>query len=73
MNRDCLKRGILRGLSGRGAGISFLSPYLEDITMTELRKRMNDFCRERLSRFMIPQRVELVESSMHGERFKKMR
>ncbi len=33
------RRGIL-GVSGRGAGVSLLVCYWEDITMTELRKRM---------------------------------
>lgn len=37
------------------------------------RRRMHEFCRERLPRFKIPQRVTLVDSTMHGPRFKKMR
>ncbi|MEO1245990.1 MAG: fatty acid--CoA ligase family protein [Pseudomonadota bacterium] len=44
-----------------------------DETLSEFRKRLNGYCRERLSRFMIPQKVELVDDSLHGERFKKMR
>ncbi len=44
-----------------------------DESAAEFRKRMKDFCRERLPRFKIPQKVELVEESMHGARFKKMR
>jgi acyl-coenzyme A synthetase/AMP-(fatty) acid ligase len=39
----------------------------------DFRRRMREFCRGRLARFKIPQRVELAESSLHGERFKKMR
>ena len=39
----------------------------------EFRKRMHAFCRDRLPRFAIPQKVELVDASMHGPRFKKMR
>ncbi len=39
----------------------------------EFRSRMREFCRSRLTRFKIPQRVELAESSLHGERFKKVR
>ncbi len=42
-------------------------------SLPEFRKRMNEFCRERLERYKIPQKVELVEESMHGSRFKKMR
>lgn len=37
------------------------------------RKRMHAYCRDRLPRFKIPQRVELVNEVLHGERFKKMR
>jgi hypothetical protein len=34
---------------------------------------MQAHCRDRLSRFMIPQRIEIVTDDLHGERFKKMR
>ncbi len=37
------------------------------------RSRMRSFCKDKLSRFMIPQKVVLVDSQLHGERFKKMR
>lgn len=42
-------------------------------TLGEFRKRMRTYCSERLSRFMIPQKVVLVDSELHGDRFKKMR
>jgi acyl-CoA synthetase (AMP-forming)/AMP-acid ligase II len=41
--------------------------------LSEFRKRMQEFCRDKLPRFKVPQKVELVEHGMHGERFKKMR
>jgi long-chain acyl-CoA synthetase len=44
-----------------------------DEALPSFRKRMHEFCKDKLARFMIPQKVELVERSMHGERFKKMR
>ncbi len=44
-----------------------------DETLAQFRKRMRAFCSSRLARFKIPQKVELVENSLHGERFKKMR
>lgn len=44
-----------------------------DETLPELRRRMHEFCRDRLPRFKIPQKVELVDATMHGARFKKMR
>lgn len=40
---------------------------------TEFRRRMWDYCRDKLPRFKIPQKVILVSEGMHGERFKKMR
>jgi len=42
-------------------------------TLSEFRKRMRLFCRDKLPAFTIPQKVVLVDQEMHGERFKKMR
>ena len=42
-------------------------------TLSEFRKRMRLFCRDKLPAFKIPQKVVLVQEEMHGERFKKMR
>jgi long-chain acyl-CoA synthetase len=39
----------------------------------EFRSRMRRFCADRLEAFKIPQKVELVENGLHGERFKKQR
>jgi acyl-coenzyme A synthetase/AMP-(fatty) acid ligase len=39
----------------------------------EFRKRMRSFCRGRLERFKIPQKVVLAKSGFHGGRFKKLR
>ncbi len=44
-----------------------------DESLAEFRTRMREFCRERLPKYKIPQKIEIVDSSMHGERFKKMR
>ena len=44
-----------------------------DETLGEFRKRMRKFCSSRLARFKIPQKVEMADTSLHGERFKKMR
>ncbi len=41
--------------------------------LAAFRARMHQFCRGRLERYKIPQKVELVEAGLHGERFKKMR
>ncbi len=42
-------------------------------SLTAFRKRMREFCKGKLSRYKIPQKVQIVETSLHGERFKKMR
>ena len=42
-------------------------------SLGEFRKRMRSFCKGKLSRFMIPQKVVIADSELHGERFKKMR
>ncbi len=42
-------------------------------TVAEVRKRLRAFCQGRLPRFKIPQKLDLVDGALHGERFKKMR
>ena len=42
-------------------------------TLSAFRQRMQLFCRDKLPRFKIPQKVIIVTEEMHGERFKKMR
>ena len=42
-------------------------------SLADFRKRMRSFCKGKLSRFMIPQKVVLVDAELHGDRFKKMR
>lgn len=40
---------------------------------SDFRRRMHAALRPKLARFMIPQKIELVQEPMHGERFKKQR
>lgn len=42
-------------------------------SLAAFRKRMREFCKSRLARFKIPQKVQIADRSLHGERFKKMR
>lgn len=44
-----------------------------DESLAQFRKRMRAFCKDRLARYKIPQKVQIVEETLHGERFKKMR
>jgi len=41
--------------------------------VSEFRKRMREFCKGKIEKYKIPQKVILAEDSLHGERFKKMR
>ncbi len=41
--------------------------------LSDFRRRMHEFCKDKLARFKIPQKVEIVDATLHGERFKKMR
>ena len=42
-------------------------------TLEQFRTRMRSFCRDRLPRFKIPQKVELATNNLHAARFKKLR
>lgn len=42
-------------------------------SLGEFRKRMRTYCKGKLSRFMIPQKVVIADKELHGDRFKKMR
>ena len=42
-------------------------------TVNEFTKRMQRFCRGRLSRYKIPQKVTILSRELYGERFKKRR
>ncbi|MGQ0576689.1 MAG: ANL family adenylate-forming protein [Pseudonocardia sp.] len=39
----------------------------------EFRRRMTAFCRDRLARYKIPQKIRLVDGPLHNERFKAVR
>ena len=42
-------------------------------SLKEFKGRMFEYCRSKLDRFKIPQKVTLVENSLHGQRYKKLR
>lgn len=44
-----------------------------DESTGEFRKRMHEFCRDRLPRFKVPQKVVLTDAHTHTSRFKKQR
>ena len=42
-------------------------------TVAEFKRRMHLFCKDKLPKYKIPQKVVIVTEDLHGERFKKMR
>ncbi|HUU39365.1 MAG TPA: fatty acid--CoA ligase family protein, partial [Desulfatiglandales bacterium] len=42
-------------------------------TVSDFRRRMREFCRDKLPNFKVPQKVVVVSDQMHSQRFKKMR
>jgi len=42
-------------------------------SLSDFRKRMRHFCKDKLPSFKIPQKVILTNDSIHGDRFKKLR
>lgn len=45
----------------------------EPMDSADFRRRMREFCRDRLQAFKVPQKVELIENEEWNERFKKIR
>jgi acyl-coenzyme A synthetase/AMP-(fatty) acid ligase len=41
--------------------------------VSDFRKRMRDFCREKMASYKIPQKVVIASEEMYSQRFKKMR
>lgn len=44
-----------------------------DESAASFKKRMRTYCKGKLESYKIPQKVELIDHMMTGERFKKMR
>ena len=44
-----------------------------DESLRDFKKRLRKFCKDKLESFKIPQKIELTENYLHGDRFKKMR
>lgn len=42
-------------------------------SLGDFRRRMRAFCRDKLAAYKVPQKVVLVDESLHSQRFKKMR
>jgi acyl-coenzyme A synthetase/AMP-(fatty) acid ligase len=69
--RDVVVVGEKNPLTGHIVVARFNLFEPEDIGA--LRKRMREFCRERLAPFKIPSKIEIVTNEQYSQRFKKMR
>lgn len=45
----------------------------KDEPLTNLKRRLYQFCRDRLERYKVPVKIKITNESFHGDRFKKMR
>ena len=55
------------------AGVASSSGNATPEPLPAFRRRMRDFCRDRLASYKTPARVEIVDSEQYSARFKKMR
>jgi len=75
LEMDNVSEGVVRGepnpITGNivVAEVSLKKPE----ELSHLKKRMREFCKNRLERFKIPVKVEIREKIQHTERFKKVR
>ena len=42
-------------------------------TASEFKKRLRSFCKDRLANYKIPQKITIISSATHGNRYKKIR
>lgn len=68
---DVAVRGEPNPITGQMVVARVMLSREEDLK--EFRSRLWAFCRKRLPRFKIPQKIQLVDDGLHGARFKKMR
>lgn len=68
---DCLVRGIPNAITGQ-AVVADIVPKTER-TPLEMKREIRKFCRDRIEAYKIPVKVNLVEKTNFGSRFKKIR
>ena len=68
---DCVVYGENNPITGQMVVAKVL--YDEDIKLSELKKIVVEFCKEKLARYKIPAKVIKMSESEFTERFKKKR
>ena len=68
---DCIVYGENNPITGQMVVAKVL--YDEDIKLSELKKEVIAFCKDKLTRYKIPAKVVKMSESEYTERFKKKR
>jgi len=68
---DVIVYAIPNSITGNIVAVKFQLSAPED--RSQLQVRMNDFCRNKLQKYKIPQKVVVATDALYGERFKKIR
>ena len=68
---DVAVKGIPNPITGQMVKASVKLKKTE--SLSDFRKKMRKFCKDKLLQFQIPQKVELTDKPLHVGRFKKMR
>ncbi|MCU0512910.1 MAG: fatty acid--CoA ligase family protein [Anaerolineae bacterium] len=69
--RDVAVSGEANPITGQTVVARF--NLIEPEPLPEFRKRMREFCRDRLAAYKIPARIEIVTEEQYSQRYKKMR
>jgi len=68
---DVVVRGLPNSITGQI--VEAVVKLKNNETLSEFRKKMRAFCKDRLIHYQIPQKVLITGKPLHGGRFKKMR
>ncbi|MBF0288099.1 MAG: long-chain fatty acid--CoA ligase [SAR324 cluster bacterium] len=68
---DVIASGLFNQITG--ALVQIHVKLSTNETRSQFRQRMRNFCEDKLPRYKVPQKVTVVQESLHGERFKKIR
>jgi len=68
---DCMAYGESNNITGQTVVIDVV--FKKELTSREAKKLVRKFCKDKLDGYKIPSKVNLVEKTNFGERFKKIR
>jgi acyl-CoA synthetase (AMP-forming)/AMP-acid ligase II len=68
---DVIVRGLPHSITGQI--VEAVVKLRIIVTLSEFRKKMRAFCKDRLLHYQVPQKVLIVDKPLHGGRFKKIR